>query len=150
MEAVIKTALVGSCIALWGPSTIAPLDRAFIGYRQAGEWLTTLAGPGEGLIDLKGFSLYYAEKSGYTFATIDEGRQDPKVRWIVTHDAHVNGPWDYSKSCGVSSESDGRSEPFPRKPSRGIAESMCSTSRNPKMRPPISSTPSRPSFRAKE
>ena len=72
-QAVIKTALVGSCVAVWGPSTIAPLDRAFLGYRQAGEYVASLASPDEGLIDLKAFSLYYASKTGYTFANLRKG-----------------------------------------------------------------------------
>jgi hypothetical protein len=120
-EAVIKTALVGGCLGVWGPATIAPLDRAFVGYRQAGEWLTTLAGPGEGLIDLKGFSLYYAGKTGYTFATLNEGHRDPRVRWIVTHDAHVNGPWDYSKILRSLVQQRRPVRTFPEKPTRGVS-----------------------------
>jgi len=121
VEAVIKTALVGGCLGVWGPATIAPLDRAFIGYRQAGEWLASLAVPGEGVIDLKGFSLYYAGKTGYTFATLDEGHQDPRVRWIVTHDAHLNGPWDYSKILRSLVQQRRPIRTFPEMPERGIA-----------------------------
>jgi 4-amino-4-deoxy-L-arabinose transferase-like glycosyltransferase len=121
VEAVIKTAVVGGCLVIWGPATMAPLDRAFIGYRQAGEWLTTLAAPGENVIDLKGFSLYYAGKTGYTFATLDEGRRDPKVRWIVTHDAHVNGPWDYNKVLRSLVQERQPIRTFPEKPERGVA-----------------------------
>ncbi len=120
-QAVIKTALVGSCVAVWGPSTIAPLDRAFLGYRQAGEYVASLAGPDEGLIDLKAFSLYYASKTGYTFANLEEGRQDPKVRWIVTHDAHLNGPWYYCKILRSLVQNRQPIQTFPEKASRGIA-----------------------------
>jgi 4-amino-4-deoxy-L-arabinose transferase-like glycosyltransferase len=121
VEAVIKTALVGGWLGIWGPATMAPLDRAFIGYRQAGEWLATLAAPGEGVIDLKGFSLYYAGKTGYTFANLDEGRRDAKVRWIITHDAHVNGPWDYNKVLRSLIQRRQPIRTFPEKPERGVA-----------------------------
>jgi Dolichyl-phosphate-mannose-protein mannosyltransferase len=121
MEAVIKIGLVGSCMAVWGPSTLAPLDRAFVGYRQAGEWLAALAGPDEGIIDLKGFSLYYAEKTGYTFASLDEGNRDRKVRWIVTHDAHLNGPWYYCKILRSLVQKRRPIRTFPEKPSRGVS-----------------------------
>jgi hypothetical protein len=121
VEAIIKTALVGSSIAVWGLSTIAPLDRAFIGYRQAGEWLASQAGPEDGFIDLKGFSLYYASKTGYTFATLEARHQDPKVRWVVTHDAHLNGPWDYSKTLRSLVQKRRPIRTFPEKPSRGVS-----------------------------
>jgi hypothetical protein len=121
VEFIVKTALVGSCIAVWGPSTIAPLDRAFVGYRLAGEWLGGRVGPDEGLIDLKGFSLYYASRTGYTFANIDGSDRDSKVRWIVTHDAHLNGPWDYCKFLRSLVQERRPIRTFPEEASRGIA-----------------------------
>ncbi len=69
----------------------------------------------------RAFSLYYASKTGYTFANLDEGRQDPKVRWIVTHDAHLNGPWDYSKILRSLVQNRPPIRTFPEKASRGIA-----------------------------
>jgi hypothetical protein len=121
VECAIKTAALASWVAVWGAATIAPLDPAFMGYRQAGEYIAKLAGPEEGLIDLKGFSLYYASKTGYTFANLDEGRKDPKVRWIITHDAHLNGPWDYSKTLRSLVQERVPLQTFPEKASRGIA-----------------------------
>jgi hypothetical protein len=97
-ESALKVVSLGSLLALWGPAAIAAIDPGFRGYRQAGEWLASSARPGEGMVDPKGYSLFYANKPGYTFATLAQGTHDPNVRWVIAHESLIFGPWDYSKS----------------------------------------------------
>jgi hypothetical protein len=98
LETAIKFMFIGCCLILWGPGATAAIDPGFHGYRQAGEWLASSAHPGEGMVDPKGFSLFYADKPGYTFATLAKGIHDPSVRWVVAHEALIFGPWDFSKA----------------------------------------------------
>jgi hypothetical protein len=97
-ETAIRLASLGCCLALWGPSAVSAIDPGFHGYRQAGEWLASNAQRGDVVLDPKGFSLFYAGRHGYTFATLEKGVHDPNVRWIIGHEALVYGPWDYSKA----------------------------------------------------
>ncbi len=98
LESAIKLVALSCFLVLWGPAAIASIDPGFHGYRQAGEWLARSALPGEGVVDPKGFSLFYAGKPGYTFATLAQGVHDPRVRWVVAHEALVYGPWEYSQA----------------------------------------------------
>ena len=89
---------LGGCLLLWGPAAVSAIDPGFHGYRQAGEWLASNAPQGDVMLDPKGFSLFYAGRPGYTFATLEQGVHDPRVRWVVAHEALVYGPWHYSKA----------------------------------------------------
>ncbi len=97
LEMGIKAVALGVCATLWGPATLASIDPGFHGYKQAGEWLATAAEPGESMVDPKGFSLFYADRHGYTFSTLEQATRDRSVRWIIAHEALIYGPWDYSK-----------------------------------------------------
>ena len=97
LETAIKAATLALCASLWGPATLAAIDPGFHGYKQAGEWLSSAVKPGESLLDPKGFSLFYADRHGYTFATLETAAHDRSVRWIIAHEALIYGPWDYSK-----------------------------------------------------
>ncbi len=121
LSSLLQPAFLAGCLFTWLPATTAPMDRCFIGYRQAGEWLAAQAGPNEAVIDPKGFSLFYAGRTGYTFATLGEGLNDRRVRWLVTHDAHLNGPWDYSKLVRGLSGDRRPMRTFPETAERGIA-----------------------------
>ncbi|HKI20609.1 MAG TPA: hypothetical protein VKA15_22155, partial [Isosphaeraceae bacterium] len=92
-----KAIVLGACLLAWGPAMTAPIDSGFAGYRQAGEWLGAVTVAGERVLDPKGLSLFYAGEAGYTFATLTDGSHDPAVRWVVLHDALLQGPWDYCK-----------------------------------------------------
>ena len=92
-----KPIALGACLLAWGPALMAPIDSGFAGYRHAGEWLGSAAAAGERVIDPKGLSLFYSGDPGYTFATLTDGSHDPAVRWVVLHDALLNGPWDYCR-----------------------------------------------------
>ena len=110
------------CLVLWGPAAIASIDPGFHGYRQAGEWLASSARPGDGMVDPKGFSLFYAGKPGYTFATLAQGVHDPRVRWVVAHEALIYGPWDYSKAIRALVADRRPIRIFPAKPAHRVSK----------------------------
>jgi len=122
IERAIRFAILGCCLAWWGPTAIAAIDPGFGGYRQAGEWLADSALTGEGLIDPKGFAIFYAGKPGYTFATLGQGIHDPAVRWVVAHEALIYGPWDYSTAIRTLVADRRPIRIFPPKPSRGVCK----------------------------
>ncbi len=114
--------MLAGCLVIWAPATLARIDPGFAGYRQAGEWLATTPRGDELVIDPKGFSLYYSEKQGYTFANLSEGTRDNRVRWVVAHEALIFGPWEYSKA--IRNVVGGRHpiRIFPPKPVRGVSK----------------------------
>ena len=122
LEPAIRLVAVGGSLVLWGPAAIASVDPGFHGYRQAGEWLASSALPGEGVVDPKGFSLFYADKPGYTFASLVQGVHDPSVRWVVAHEALVFGPWDYSKAIRTLVADRRPIRVFPAKPARRVSK----------------------------
>jgi Dolichyl-phosphate-mannose-protein mannosyltransferase len=122
LESAIRLVCLGCCLTLWGPAAIASIDPGFHGYRQAGEWLALTARPGEVVVDPKGFSLFYAGKLGYTFATLAEGVHDPKVRWVVAHESLIFGPWDYSKVIRTLVADRRPIRIFPAKPAHRVSK----------------------------
>ena len=122
IEIAGRCVIVGAFLAWWGPAAIAAIDPGFGGYRQAGLWLASTALPGEPLIDPKGFSIFYAGKPGYTFATLGEGIRDPRVRWVVAHEALIFGPWDYGKALRAKVAGRRPVRIFPAKPVRGVCK----------------------------
>jgi hypothetical protein len=122
LESAIRAFILGCCVVRWAPATLAAIDPGLGGYRQAGEWLAASAHPGEALVDPKGFSIFYADKAGYTFATLGQGIHDPSVRWVVAHEALVYGPWDYSKAIRALVGDRRPIRSFPAKTSRGVSK----------------------------
>jgi Dolichyl-phosphate-mannose-protein mannosyltransferase len=122
LESAIRLVAVVCCFVHWGPAAVASIDPGFHGYRQAGEWLASLARPGEGVVDPKGYSLFYAGKPGYTFATLVQGVHDPSVRWVVAHEALVFGPWDYSKAVRTLVADRRPIRVFPAKPAHRVSK----------------------------
>jgi hypothetical protein len=45
--------------------------------------------------DVTGLSLFYGERTGYTFANIIDAPNDPGLRYVVAREAHLKGPWPY-------------------------------------------------------
>ncbi len=77
--------------------TFAHLNPHFKGYKQAASFLSEAVPSDERVVDFSGWALFYGERTGYTFRQIAELPQDPKVRWVVAREAHLNGPWGYSR-----------------------------------------------------
>jgi hypothetical protein len=107
---------------LFGRALIAPINPGFRGYRQAGEWLAAHT-PGDArILDLKGWAKFYGERAGYTFEELAQAEHDPRLGWIVAHDALLIGPWFYCDTVRrlVGDRSPVKSFPEERRP--GIAQ----------------------------
>lgn len=77
------------------PRHQAPLNGPFAAYRDAAEWLADHVQPGEKVVDLTGWSQFYGDYPGYTFADVIYAGADQDARWVVAREAHVYGKWDY-------------------------------------------------------
>lgn len=112
--------LVLGCLAVCNaPTILKPLNHSMIGYRQAGDWLAEHVPVQARVADATGWSLFYGERPGYTFATLHNSGRDSELRWVVARNSHLAGPWWY---CGVLRELVGRREPvavFPPHPEPG-------------------------------
>jgi hypothetical protein len=96
----------------------APINGRFAGYRGAAEYVAgERARGGEGGRRDR-WTLFYGERTGYTFANLVAAAGDPTVRRMVVRDAHLAGPWWY---CTEIRKLIGDRKPvasFPEKPSR--------------------------------
>lgn len=95
----IRTALVSvflvSGTVVTGRELVAPINASSRGYRKAGEWLAAHTPRDSRILDLKGWATFYGQRAGYSFGEVDQAEQDRELGWIVTHDAHLAGPWIY-------------------------------------------------------
>jgi hypothetical protein len=118
----IKVVALGIYLLSYGPGAVASIDPGFHGYREAGEWLASQAKGSDLILDPKGFSLFYSGRPGYAFATLVEGVHDPKVRWVVAHEALIFGPWDYSKAVRALVGCRRPVQIFPEKPAHRVSK----------------------------
>jgi hypothetical protein len=65
-------------------------------YRDTGQWLAANAVPGDRILDLTDWSLYFSGLPGYRFAQVYDAPSDPDLRWVVIRQAHLEGRWNYS------------------------------------------------------
>ena len=91
------------------PSMGRRLNHAMVGYREAGEWLSKQGSADGRVADATGWSLFYGQQNGYTFATLHDALSDPSVRYVVAREAHLQGPWWY---CRLIREMVGSREPI--------------------------------------
>ncbi len=125
-RALLSGALIGICLVagtvLYGRDLIAPINPAFRGYRQAGEWLAAHSPRDARVLDLEGWATFYGERAGYTFEELGQAEHDPGLSWIVAHDALLIGPWYYCAALRrvVGDRSPVKSFPAERRP--GIAQ----------------------------
>lgn len=104
-------------------ATFAPINAGFRGYRLAGEWIAENVVDGASIVDVTGWSQYYSERPGYTFANLTDGMLDPNARWIVVRDAHINGPWVYCEQFRAMIGDRRPLKTFPGEtPVRGVAQ----------------------------
>ncbi len=75
----------------------APINERFAGYRGAANYLAANVPEDARVVDLTGWSLYYGERQGYTFANLIEAMGDRDLTRVVVRDAHLTGPWEYCK-----------------------------------------------------
>ena len=84
-----------ACTSRIRPELKAPLNGQFAGYREAAVYLSEHVPEDAKVVDLTGWSLFYGERKGYTFANLIEAMGDKSVQRIVVRDAHLKGPWEY-------------------------------------------------------
>jgi hypothetical protein len=81
--------------AYYARADLAPVNEGLGAYKEAGAWLSDHVPPGSHVVDVTGWSLFYGQRTGYTFANLHEAPGDPGVRWVVVREAHLRGPWTY-------------------------------------------------------
>ena len=114
---------LGCFLVLWGPAAIASIDPGFHGYRQAGEWLASVGPPRRGHARSQGFlALLRREDRDTPSQRSPQGVHDPRVRWVVAHEALVFGPWDYSKAIRTLVADRRPIRIFPAKPAHRVSK----------------------------
>ncbi len=111
--------VVGAFLAASGPGIASRLNHAMVGYREAGAWLSKQARGDARVADATGWSLFYGQQKGYTFATLHDAKSDPNLRYVIAREAHLQGPWWY---CRLLREMVGSREPvatYPPNPEKG-------------------------------
>jgi hypothetical protein len=76
---------------------LAPINDQFVGYRGAAGYLSEHVPKDEKVVDLTGWSLYYAERHGYSFGNLIEAMGDKDLKRIVVRDSHLTGRWEYCR-----------------------------------------------------
>jgi len=100
----------------------APINVELGSYRPAGQWLAEHSTKDEHVVDLTGWSQFYAERDGYAFANLHDVVREPNVRFIIARESHLKGPWPY---CQRLRELVGGRQPvetFPKQPTHGVAQ----------------------------
>ena len=82
-------------IAYYRGDLQAPVNDRFVGYRGAADYLARHVPEGEKVVDLTGWSLFYGERTGYTFANLIEAGGDKGLTRVVVRKSHLTGPWIY-------------------------------------------------------
>lgn len=77
------------------PAVLQPVNRDYVGYRQASAWLAEHAPAAEPVADVTGWSQFYGERPGYTFTNLREAPNHPELRYVVVREAHLKGRWWY-------------------------------------------------------
>jgi hypothetical protein len=123
---VVRSAIAGAGLLtaalLWGPELTAGINHGFHGYRLAGEWVASHTPQDARVLDLKGWGLFYGQRSGYTFAELEAAQRDPGLGWLIAHDSLLIGPWAY---CDVIRKTVGGRRPiksFPEQKQPGVAQ----------------------------
>jgi len=92
-------AVLAGFVAINARELLAPVNAGWGGYRAASEWLARQVNvpPDEWIVDVTGWTLFYGQRPGYTFANLVEAPADPDLRWVVVREAHLHGPWAYCR-----------------------------------------------------
>jgi hypothetical protein len=99
-----------------GPQALEPVNKDFVGYRLAGEWVAREVPADAPVVDVTGWALYYGGRPGYTFATLRDAPNRPDLRYVVAREAHLKGVWWY---CDLIRHLVGKREPVKVFPEHG-------------------------------
>jgi Dolichyl-phosphate-mannose-protein mannosyltransferase len=69
----------------------------FAVYYTAGDWLAAHARPGDKVLDLTDWSLFFSGRDGYHFAEAYKAPADPQMRWLVMRTPDDERDWHYSE-----------------------------------------------------
>jgi 4-amino-4-deoxy-L-arabinose transferase-like glycosyltransferase len=122
IRSAVTVLLLASAAMIWSVGLVAPINRAYRGYRLAGDWIAAHTAPDARVLDLKGWGLFYGQRQGYTFANLEEAKRVRDFRWVVAHDSFLIGPWPY---CEALREAVGGRPPlksFPEIRRPGVAQ----------------------------
>jgi hypothetical protein len=90
--AALAALLVPAHSGVLGRSGSTPFDV----YYDSGAWLAQHTHESDQVLDLTDWSLFFSGRPGYRFAGVYEALKDPKVRWIVLRQPHLEGHWLFS------------------------------------------------------
>ncbi len=62
---------------------------SFTTYHTAGRWIATQTAPRDRVLDMTDWSLYFSGRDGYILGDVDAATADPKTRWIIVRDIHL-------------------------------------------------------------
>ena len=69
----------------------------FAVYRAAGQWIAGNVAATEQVLDMTEWSLFFSRRGGYVFATVYDAPADPRMRWVVVRQPHLQGHWPFTK-----------------------------------------------------
>ena len=94
---IVWLAALAGLFAMYQADLKAPINGQFHGYRDAAAYLAAHVPRDAKVVDVTGWSLFYGERKGYTFANLIEAMGDPGVKRVVVRDAHLKGRWEYCR-----------------------------------------------------
>ena len=92
---IVWIAALMGLVMVYKADLVAPINDQFYGYRGAAAYLKANVPADAKVVDLTGWSLFYGEHKGYTFANLIEAMGDRDVTRVVVRDAHLKGRWEY-------------------------------------------------------
>ncbi len=88
--------VIGAVVLFPNVRAQGPLLRPFSVYRQTGQWLAQNMMPGDQVLDMTDWSLFFSGRPGYMFANVYNAPANPSMRWVVVRKPHIVGHWHYS------------------------------------------------------
>ena len=88
--------VIGAVVLFPNVPRQGPLLRPFSVYRQTGQWLAQNTMPGDQVLDMTDWSLFFSGRPGYMFANVYNAPANPSMRWVVVRKPHIVGHWHYS------------------------------------------------------
>jgi hypothetical protein len=91
---------IGAAVLLGLPTIRAagpPHADPFGVYRATARWIDGHVAPSEQVLDMTEWALYFSGRGGYVFATVFDAPADPRTRWVVVRQPHLQGHWPFSK-----------------------------------------------------
>jgi hypothetical protein len=108
--------VLGGLFSWYSPDLLAPINEEFGGYRAAAEYIAKYDPTPGRVADVTGWTQFYTDRPGYTFANLHEAAGDRELHWVVARDAHFRGPWLYCEQLKALTSGMTRVAAFPDAP----------------------------------